>query len=191
MSVEGRLEATEGEVVADCDDKPEDGSGEQESVDAIEDSAVAGKDSTGVFDPGTAFEGRLEKISELGCGIEDYSEDEIDPPGFGGVQPAEALLSEVVAKQDEPHAEDAGGNDGSDGAFPGLVGRELWSELVAAITLADVEGGDVSGPNAEEEEEDEREAIFLVKDLGEQREGIGDVDEKKDPGRGLPEDALE
>ena len=85
--------------------------------------------------------------------------------GEGGV-----LLGEPVAEQDESHAEDAGGDDGGDGAFPGLVGREARSELVAAEALADVEGGDVAGPDAEEEKEEEGDAVFFVEDLREQHE---------------------
>jgi hypothetical protein len=50
-----KLEASEGEVVADGDDEPEDGSSDEEGVDAIENAAVAGQDGAGVFDSGTAL----------------------------------------------------------------------------------------------------------------------------------------
>ena len=147
------------------------GAASEESVDAVEDAAVAGEDGAGVFDAGAALEGGLEEVAELGGGVEDDGEDEEDPPGLGGVEPGEAgvLLGEPVAEQDEAHAEDAGGDDRGDGAFPGLVGRETRGELVAAEALADVEGGDVAGPDAEEEEEDEGEAVFFVEDLREER----------------------
>ncbi len=187
------LEAAEGEVVADGDDEPEDGGGDEEGVDAVEDAAMAGEEGAGVLDAGTALEGGLEEVAELGGGVEGDGEEEEDPPGLGGVEAGEAgvLLGEPVAEQDEAHAEDAGGDDGGDGSFPGFVGREARGELVTAETLADVEGCDVAGPDAEEEEEQESGAVFFVEDLGEQGERKGDVDEHEDAGGGLPQDALE
>ena len=77
-----RLEAAEGEVVADSDDEPEDGRGDEEGVDAVEDAAVAGEDGAGVFDSGTALKGGLEEIAELSGGVEHDGEDEEDPPGL-------------------------------------------------------------------------------------------------------------
>ena len=153
---------------------------------------MAGEQGAGVLDAGTALEGGLEEVSELGSGVEGDGEEEKDPPGLGGVKAGEAgvLLGEPVAEQDEAHAEDAGGDDGGDGSFPGFVGGEARGELVAAETLADVESCDVAGPDAEEEEEQESGAVFFVEDLWEQGEWKGDVDEHENARGGLPQDAL-
>ena len=61
------------------------------------------------------------------------------------------LLRKTIAEQDKAHAEDAGSYYGGDGTFPCLVRGEVWSELVAAEAFADVEGGYVTRPDAEEE----------------------------------------
>ncbi len=63
------LEAAEGEVVADGDDEPEDGGGQEEGVDAVEDAAVAGEEGAGVFDACAALERGFEEVSELGGGV--------------------------------------------------------------------------------------------------------------------------
>ena len=85
---------------------------------------MAGEDGAGVFDAGAALEGGLKQVAELGGDVEHHGEDEEDPPGFRGVELGEAgvLLGEPVAEQDETHAEDAGANEGGDGAFPCFVG---------------------------------------------------------------------
>jgi hypothetical protein len=44
------LEAAETEVVLDEEDEPEDGCGEEESIDAVEDASVAGEHGAGVLD---------------------------------------------------------------------------------------------------------------------------------------------
>jgi len=59
----GGLEAAEVEVVLDDEGEPEDGGGEEEGVDAVEDSAVAGEHGSGVLDAGSALDGGLEEIA--------------------------------------------------------------------------------------------------------------------------------
>ena len=99
--------------MADGDDEPEDGGGDEEGVDAVEDAAVAGKDGAGVLDACAAFEGGFEEIPELRGGVEDDGEDDEEPPGFHGVQAGEAgaLLAEPVAGEDERHARDDGADE--------------------------------------------------------------------------------
>ena len=45
------------------EDVPEDGCGEEEGVDAVEDSAVAGEHGAGVFDACSALDGGLEEVA--------------------------------------------------------------------------------------------------------------------------------
>src|SRR5580658_148831 len=190
-----RLEASECEELADDEDEPQDGGGQEQGVDAVEDAAVAGEQGAGVLDAGPALEGGLEEVAELGGGVEQDGEEHPLPPGSVGVQAGEAgvVRCEPVAVEDEAAADDDGGDDGGDGSFPGLVGRELGGELVAAEALADVEGGDVAGPYAEEEEDDQHQTVTLVAvpDERDERERVGDVDEQKQACGGLGQDAGE
>lgn len=42
---------------------PQDGGGEQEGVDAVEDAAMAGKEGSGIFDAGAAFDGGFQEVA--------------------------------------------------------------------------------------------------------------------------------
>ena len=156
---------------------------------------MAGEQGAGVLDAGAALEGGLQQVAELGGAVEQDGEEDPLPPGSVGVQAGEAgaVDAEPVAVEDQADAEYHGGDDGGDGSFPGLVGRELRGELAAAEALADVERGDVAGPDAEEEEDDEDEAVALgaVPDERDQRERVGDVDEQEQACGGLLQDARE
>ena len=57
------LEAAEAEGVFEEESKPEDGSGEEEGVDAVEDASVAGKHGAGVFDACSALDGGFEEVA--------------------------------------------------------------------------------------------------------------------------------
>jgi hypothetical protein len=57
------LEAAEVEVVFEEQGEPEDRSGEEERVDAVEDATVAWEHGAGVFDASTALDGRLEQVT--------------------------------------------------------------------------------------------------------------------------------
>jgi hypothetical protein len=56
-------EAPEAEGVLEEEGEPEDGGGEKESVDAVEDASVAGEHGSGVFDAGSALDGGLEEVA--------------------------------------------------------------------------------------------------------------------------------
>ncbi len=71
---------------------------------------------------------------------------------------------------------------------PGFAGAETGGEFAFAEGAADVESGDVAGPDADHEEEDERGAILLFPEKGNQRERVGDVDEAEEALRGVGED---
>jgi hypothetical protein len=70
------LEAGEAEVVHQEETEPEDRGSDEEGVDAVEDSSVAGEDVAGVFDAGSALDGGLEEVAELGGDVDDCSEDQ-------------------------------------------------------------------------------------------------------------------
>ncbi len=55
----------------------------------------------------------------------------------------------------------------------------------------DVEGGDVSGPDADHEEEDEGGAVLLLPEERDEGEGVGDVDEAEEALGGVGKDLVE
>ena len=59
---------------------------------------------------------------------------------------------------------------------------------MAAEGAADVERGDVAGPDADEEEEDERRAVFLLPEERDEGERVGDVDEAEEACGGFGKD---
>ena len=63
-------------MVLEEEGEPEDGGGEEEGVDAVEDAAVAGEHGAGVFDACAAFDGGFEEVAELGGDVEDRGEEE-------------------------------------------------------------------------------------------------------------------
>jgi hypothetical protein len=58
-------------------------------------------------------------------------------------------------------------------------------EFALAEGAADVESGDVAGPDADQEEEDECYAVLLFPEKGNQGERVGDVDEAEEALRGV------
>jgi len=169
-----RLEAAQAEGFLEEEGEPEDGGGEEEGVDAVEDAAVAGEHGAGVFDAGAALDGGLEQVAELGGDVEDGGEGEGLPDGLGDVDEGVAVGGELVGDDGEDSGCDEGGEDGGGGAFPGLAGGEVGGELMAAEGSADVEGGGVAGPDGEHEQEDEGEAVFALPEEGDEGEGVGD-----------------
>src|SRR5581483_1400956 len=192
---ERRLEAAQRIELADDEDEPEHGGRQEERVDAVKDAAVAWEHGAGVLDAGSALEGGLQQVAELGGTVEQDGEQDELPPWSVGVQAGEAVAmkAEPVAVEDEADAEYHRGDDGGDSALPGLVGGELRGPLPAAEALAAVEGSDVAGPDAEEEEEEEDEAVAFCADPDDRNQGErkGDVDEQQQAGGGLLQDAGE
>src|ERR1700677_4303531 len=90
------LEAAEVEVVFEDEDEPEDGSGQEQGIDAVEDAAVAWKDGAGVFDACAAFDGGFEEVSKLGGDVEDCGQEEGLPDGLGDVKEGVATCGESV-----------------------------------------------------------------------------------------------
>src|SRR6266851_9572462 len=78
-----QLEAAEAEIVLEEEDEPEDGGGEKQGVDAVEDAAVAGEHGAGVFDACAALDGGFEEVAQLGGDVEDGGEEERLPEGLG------------------------------------------------------------------------------------------------------------
>ena len=174
------LEAAETEVVLEEEDEPEDGGGEEESVDAVEDAAVTREHGTGVFDACAAFYSRLKKVAELGGDVEDRCEDEGLPDGLGDVEESVAASDESVGDEDDEACGEHTAEDGGDGANPGFSGAEAGGEFAFAEGATDVEGGDIAGPDADHEEENQGGPVFLLPEERNEGEGIGDVNEAEE-----------
>ena len=112
--------------------------------------------------------------------VEDCGEDEGLPEGLGDVEQGIAAGREGVGDEDDEACGEHAAGDGGDGAYPGFAGAEPGGELAFAEGAADIEGGDVAGPDADHEEEDEGRAVLLFPEKWNQREGIGDVDEAEE-----------
>ena len=102
-----------------------------------------------------------------------------------------AAGGELVADEDDEGRGEDAAEDGGDGTFPGFAGAEAGGELVFAEGAADVEGGDISGPDADHEEDDEGDAVLLLPEERDEGEGVGDVDEAEDAFGGAGEYAVE
>src|ERR1700761_2455276 len=74
-------ETSECEELADDEDEPEDGRGQEEGVDAVEDAAVAGEEGAGVLHLCATFQCGLEEVAELGGTVEQDGEESPLPPG--------------------------------------------------------------------------------------------------------------
>ena len=62
---------------------------------------------------------------------------------------------------------------------------------MTAEALADVKGGDVTGPDTKEEKQEKGYSILFIEYLWKEHERIRDVDEHQQAGGGLSEDTLE
>ena len=93
------------------------------------------------------------------------------------VLPRALRVSEQV--NDQAGDENAA-DDGGDGALPGFAGAEAGCELVFAEGAAYIEGGCVSRPDADHEEEEQSWAIFLLPEEGDEGERVGDPDEAEE-----------
>ncbi len=81
--------------------------------------------------------------------------------------------------------------DGGDGAYPGFAGAEAGGEFAFAEGAAEVECGNIAGPDADHEEEDKGGAVLLLPEEGNEGEGVGDVDEAEESLRRVGEDLIE
>ena len=113
------------------------------------------------------------------------------PERLGDVEDGVAAGGELVADEDQQGGGEDAAEDGGDGAFPGLAGAETRGELVVPEAATDVEGGDVSCPDADHEEEDEGDAVLLLPEERDEGERVDDVDEAEDAFGGAGEDAIE
>src|SRR5215469_10236413 len=114
---------------------PDNREGEDESVDTIKNTAVAGEERAGVLNAGAALVGRFEQIAHLagdvaGCGHSEH------------VNRGDVYASPVFhGERDQEGAEEAG-----DRAFPGLLRAEMRDERMAANGPADEISGSVAHP---------------------------------------------
>src|ERR1700679_2159372 len=128
----GGLEAAEAEVILEEKGEPEDGGSEEEGVDAVEDTSMAGEGGAGGFDTCATFDGGFEEVAELGGDIDDGGEDEGLPERLGDVEDGIAAGVEGVGEVDDEGGDQDASDDGGDGAFPGFSGAETGGELVFA-----------------------------------------------------------
>lgn len=182
------LETAEADGVFEDQGVPKDGGGKKEGVDAVEDAAVTREEGAGVLDAGAALDGGLEQIAELGGDVEDGGKGEGLPDGFADVQQEIAADGEDVAHIEQAAGDGEGAKDGGDGAFPGFARGDARGELVFADGAADVESGDIAGPDGEHEEDDERGAIFLLPEEGDEGERISNPNEAEEALRGVWQD---
>ena len=182
------LEAAEAEVVLDEKDEPEDWSGKEQSVDAVEDAAVARKEGAGVFDACATLDSGFQKITELGSNVEDCGEDESLPEGFGDVEDGVAASGEGVSNENDDVGSEDTACDGGNGANPGFAGAKARGELTFAKGTTEVESGDIASPDADHKKEDEGGAIFLFPEERNESERIGDVDEAEESLRRVGKD---
>jgi len=118
----GGLEAAEVEVVLEDEGEPEDGCGQEEGVDAVEDAAVSGEHGSGVLDACSALDGGFKEVAQLGCDVQDRGEEEGLPDGLGDVEEEVAAGGEEIADPDDETGGEEASGDGGDGALPGLSG---------------------------------------------------------------------
>jgi hypothetical protein len=182
------LKAAQPQGVFDDESQPENRGCEEQGVDAVEDAAVAGEHVSGVFDAGSAFDCGFEEIAELSGNVEYCGEDEGLPDGLGDVKDEVSAGGEEITDPDDEGCGQDTADDGGDGAFPGFAGAEAGSELVFAEGSAYVEGGGVSGPDADHEEEEQGWAVFLFPEERDEREGVGDPDEAEEALGGVRKD---
>ena len=149
---------------------------------------MAGEHGSGVLDAGSAFDGRLEEVAELGGDVQDRGQEEGLPDRLGDVQEEVAAGGEEVADPDDETSGEETAGDGGDGALPGFAGAQAGGQLVLAEGAADVEGGDISGPDADHEEEYKGGAVLLFPEQGDKGEGVGDPDEAEEALRGVGQD---
>src|SRR5271170_820967 len=185
------LEAAEAEVVLEEEDEPKDWSGEEKGVDAVEDAAVTGKHGAGVLDACAALDGGFEEVAQLGGDVENRGEDEGLPERLGDVEECVAAGDEDVGDVDDQSRREHTAKDGGDGAYPGFAGAKAGGELAFAEGAAEVERGDIAGPDADHEEEDKGRAVLLLREEGNEGEGIGDVDEAEESLCCVREDLIE
>src|SRR5579871_730711 len=182
------LETAQAEGVLEQEDEPKDGGGKQKSIDAVENASVAGEHGAGVLDACSTLDGGFQEVAELGGDVQDAGENEGLPERLGDVEEKVAAGREEVAEPDDECGGQDAADDGGDGAFPGFARAEARGQLVLAEGAADVEGGNVSGPDADHEEDDEGGAVFFLPEQGDEGEGVGDPDEAEESLRGVRQD---
>jgi len=170
---------------------PQDGSGEQEGVNAVEDTAVAREQGSGVLDAGRTLERGLSQIAHLGGEVDDGGEDEPVPIISGKGEDGGVPLLEELGEAEEPGGHEDAAGDGANGALPGFVGADPGGEFVAAPGAADVESGDVTDPDDAEQKGDEGGAIGLLMESGQGDEGEAEIEKAKDGGGGVGHDLLD
>ena len=152
---------------------------------------MAGEHGAGVFDACAAFDGGFEEVAQLGGNVEDCCEEEGLPERFGDVQDGVPAGDESVGDGDDQSSGEHAACDRGNGAHPGFAGAKTGGELAFAEGSTDVECGDVSGPDADHEEEDEGGAVFLFPEKRYEGEGVGDVDEAEETLGGVGKDLVE
>ena len=99
-----------------------------------------------------------------------------------------AAGGEGVGDRDDDAGGEHAASDGGDGTDPGFAGAEAGGQLAFAKGAADVERGDVAGPDADHKEEDEGGAVFLLPEERDESERISDIDETEEALRGVGKD---
>jgi len=110
--------------------------GEEQAIDTVEDTAVAGDDLAAVFNVGLAFDEGFGQVSQ----------------GGGDADEDAKQKGEVPGDVEGEHGKEDGGGDGedqaADDAFPGFAGADAGGEFVAAKEVAGEEGASIEAPDA-------------------------------------------
>ena len=152
---------------------------------------MSGEHGAGVLDASAALYGGFEEVAELSGDVEDGGEEESLPERLADVDGEVAACGEEIADVDEDRCSEDAAGDGGDGALPGFAGAEARGELVLAEGSSDVESGDVSGPDADHQENHERGTVLLLPEEGNEGEGVGDPEESEEALGGVGQDLNE
>src|ERR1700730_11892123 len=102
---------------------PATGDGQNKGVDTVEHAAVAGQECTGIFDSRATFVGGFEQIADLASDV-----------AYGGRAEQNHEGHREPAHKCESHKNGTG--ETGDGAFPGLLGAQVWSKGMFAESAA-------------------------------------------------------
>ena len=146
---------------------------------------MAGQHGAGIFHARAAFDGGLKQVPELGRDIQHGRERERLPCGLGDMEQEIAAGGERIASGDHRPRREQRAEDGGHGTFPRLPRGKPGCELAPAKRAADVERGDVAGPDRDHKEEHERGAILLFPQQRDEGEWVRDPKQAEEALRGV------
>src|SRR5262249_14420969 len=146
-------------------------------VNPIQNATVTGQESSGVFDPSSPFQGRLNQVSQLSGNVHAKAKYGSQPPDHGidsrigikhtlrrkRIQPHQNVADRMQVPEEED-GDDRGANRRGDCALPGFFGTNALGHFVFAERPAEIVGKYVTGPDDDEKDEDQDTAVVSVPD---------------------------